>query len=228
MSGTKLQIVDKVFGIPLTSPDREKFFLGSYKIAYKNAETETAILYSPELENLGPAPLVRINSACFTSDIFGDQRCDCNEQLNQAMDALSKEAGLIIYHFHHEGRGAGLTTKLRVTSRMLSQNISTFEAMRLELSKQDLRQYRTAVLILNDLGITRVRLMTNNPEKIAALQSGGIEIVSTEKIFSYRPNLAVYLASKVQEQGHSIESDLAEFAASASPIAQLGSGTSKE
>lgn len=209
MALTKPRILDKVLGVPLSHPGRAGFFLGSYKTDQNNIVTETALLYSPALEDIGPVPLVRINSACFTSDIFGDQRCDCHEQLERAIEMLAKNGGLILYHFNHEGRGAGLTSKLRTTQRMLRENISTFEAMQRELSKKDLRQYRTAVAILSDLGIRRLRLMTNNPEKIAALQSGGIEVVGSERIFSHRPELSGYIASKVEEQGHLLNDELA-------------------
>jgi GTP cyclohydrolase II len=156
------------------------------------------------LKELGPCPTVRINSACFTGDIFGDERCDCNEQFLNALDRVQEEGGLILYHFHHEGRGGGFTSKLRALDTMAKQGLSTFAAMRMHLQKNDLRQYGAALAILKDLNIRSVRLISNNPEKIAALVAGGIRVVECKGYVSGRPELKDYLLSKRHEQGHRI------------------------
>jgi len=148
--------------------------------------------------------LVRINSACFTGDIFHDQRCDCNEQLLKAMELIKNEPGLIIYHLHHEGRGLGLVSKLATYKQMAEEGISTFEAMERIVNKNDLRTYGSALLILNDLKIKRLKLITNNPNKKEILEKNGIEVVDVIGSVSQKPSLKRYLKSKAEEQNHMI------------------------
>lgn len=197
-------VVEKVLDLPLQNPTYRGFYMGAYKTNVSNWIAEHALVYSPSLNELGDAPLVRINSACFTGDIFGDRRCDCTAQLHKAMDMIQEEPGLIIYHLHHEGRGLGLTSKLATYKHMAEKNISTFEAMKEIANRNDLRHYGSAILILRDLGIKRVKLITNNPLKKKVLEENGIEVVETRGIVHDDPTLYRYLKSKVEEQAHNM------------------------
>lgn len=201
----RYNIIEKVVDIPLYHPFYQGFRLGGYKTNFSSYVAEHAIIYKPSLDELGDCPLVRINSACFTGDIFGDSRCDCNEQLVAGMKLIDKEGGLIIYHFHHEGRGIGFTSKLATYKIMEEQNISTFEASEKLANKTDLRTYGSSVRILQDLGISKVRLITNNPEKKLALEKNGIEVKDIIGVTIERPEIREYLLSKAAWQGHSID-----------------------
>ncbi|MDD3371786.1 MAG: GTP cyclohydrolase [Alphaproteobacteria bacterium] len=191
--------------VPLQNPSYPGFFMGAYKTAMASWVAEHALIYRPSIETLGDAPLVRINSACFTGDIFGDRRCDCTEQMFSALDLIGESAGLLIYHFHHEGRGLGFTSKLETYKKMDAEGVSTFCAMREVSNRNDLRTYASSMVILEDLGITRLRLMTNNPLKKQVLEENGFEVVETVPIVSKRKELKSYLKSKCAEQGHLID-----------------------
>lgn len=206
MNAVKYSIVDKILDVPLHNPAYSGFFMGAYKTAMANWVAEHALLYQPSIGFLGNVPLVRINSACFTGDIFGDRRCDCTEQLFAAMDLVREEPGLIIYHFHHEGRGLGITSKLATYKQMAKEGLSTFQAMHAVANRDDLRTYASAILILKDLGIDRLRLMTNNPQKKAVLEENGIKVVDTVGLVSERLEIQEYLETKRAEQGHAIGS----------------------
>src|SRR6266851_6549817 len=124
-------------------------------------------------------PLVRIHSQCFTSEVLGSLRCDCREQLEIAMRAIAEEGrGLVIYE-HQEGRGIGLMAKLRAYA-LQDKGFDTVEANHALGFASDYRDFTLQAAILHEIGIDRVRLMSNNPQKVEALTKGGIEIV--EKI----------------------------------------------
>lgn len=203
MAYVKYKIVEKVLDVALQNPDYPGFFMGAYQTIIGTRVAEHAVVYKPTIEELGENPLVRINSACFTGDIFGDRRCDCTEQMFAAMDMIKDDPGLVIYHFHHEGRGLGFTSKLGTYKRMAKDGVSTFAAMRDEVNQDDLRQYGSAVLILKDLGITRLRLMSNNPIKRQTLEENGIVVTETVPVVIHRQEIRSYLDTKQKEQGHS-------------------------
>jgi GTP cyclohydrolase II len=147
-------------------------------------------------------PVVRIHSQCATGDVFHSLRCDCHDQLHLALRAIANEgAGMLLYE-HQEGRGIGLMEKLRAYE-LQDQGLDTIEAnLRLGHSV-DLRDYALATDILRFLRIRSVRLMTNNPEKIEAVVSSGIEIV--ERLSAdvpVTPHSAHYLATKREKLGH--------------------------
>ena len=147
-------------------------------------------------------PLIRIHSQCTTGEVFHSLRCDCHDQLHQALRAIAEEgAGVLIYE-QQEGRGIGLMEKLRAYS-LQDQGLDTVEA-NLHLGHAvDLRDYALAVQVLHLLKIHSVRLITNNPDKIQAVLASGIEIV--ERIgadVQDNPHFARYLATKRDKLGH--------------------------
>ncbi len=122
------------------------------------------------------APLLRIHSQCFTGEILGSLRCDCREQLESAMETIAAEGcGLVIYE-HQEGRGIGLMAKLQAYA-LQDKGLDTIEANHALGFDADRRDFSLPVAILHDLKISRVRLLSNNPEKYRALVEAGIEVI---------------------------------------------------
>lgn len=152
--------------------------------------------------------LVRVHSSCLTGDIFGSCRCDCGPQLHKAMEMIDKEGKGVIVYMNQEGRGIGLLNKLKAY-KLQEQGRDTVEA-NLELGfKMDERDYGVGAQILRDLGITKLRLMTNNPTKRAGLMGYGLEIVENVpmEIKSNKHN-QLYLQTKRDKLGHSLKLDL--------------------
>lgn len=121
--------------------------------------------------------MVRVHSECFTGDVLGSQRCDCGEQLQRAMQLIAEEGEGVVLYLRQEGRGIGLSEKLRAYN-LQDQGHDTVEANLLLGHQADSRDYTVAALMLEDLGVRSVRLLTNNPSKIEQLQELGIEISS--------------------------------------------------
>jgi GTP cyclohydrolase II len=120
-------------------------------------------------------PLVRIHSECLTGDVFGSMRCDCGPQLQESIETIRAEGGLLLY-LRQEGRGIGLYAKLDAYRLQLS-GLDTYEANRSLGFGEDLRSYLVAARMLEALGVDRIRLLTNNAEKVQQLQSAGIDVV---------------------------------------------------
>ena len=150
------------------------------------------------------APLLRIHSQCFTGEILGSLRCDCREQLEIAMAAISEErCGLVIYE-HQEGRGIGLMAKLRAYA-LQDQGLDTIEANEALGFDADCRDFSLAVAVLHELKVRQVRLMSNNQQKVEALTKGRIEVI--ERIAceaSPNPYALWYLRTKKKKMGHSL------------------------
>ena len=118
---------------------------------------------------------VRIHSECLTGDLFGSKRCDCGDQLIKSLEVISREKGILIY-LRQEGRGIGLINKLKAYN-LQDEGFNTVDANHQLGFETDERQYHIATQILEDFGIKRIQLLTNNPEKVNSLVRGGIEIV---------------------------------------------------
>ncbi|NLF06200.1 MAG: GTP cyclohydrolase II, partial [Actinomycetales bacterium] len=148
------------------------------------------------------APLVRVHSECLTGDAFGSLRCDCGPQLDAAIARVAREGGVVVYLRGHEGRGIGLLGKIDAYA-LQDAGRDTIDA-NLELGwPVDRREYGAAAAILRELGIERVRLMTNNPAKVAGLQADGVAVIETAPLEVGRgPENEHYLRTKAERMGH--------------------------
>jgi GTP cyclohydrolase II len=149
-------------------------------------------------------PLLRIHSQCFTGDVLGSLRCDCGDQLSLAMRTIARDGcGLVIYEYQ-EGRGIGLMAKLQAY-KLQDGGLDTIEANHVLGFKADYRDFSLPGAILRDLGVNRVRLLSNNPHKARALSDAGIEIVARISC-EIAPNAysIAYLRTKKERMGHSL------------------------
>jgi GTP cyclohydrolase II len=204
MNNGDIIIVDKVMGVPLTN-EVGKFFLGAYKVIsnVNNWGEEIIILY---YGNLSDIKNIRINSACYSSDLFHCTRCDCHDQLEDAMKYFANEGnGMIIYFLNHDGRGCGTVNKLKSLLLMDEKKISTKEAFEHMNLPTDNRDYSIAVRILNDLNINNINLLTNNPEKVEFLRKKGITVEKRIPVICVRKETLPYLRTKRKDFNHFIE-----------------------
>jgi 3,4-dihydroxy-2-butanone 4-phosphate synthase/GTP cyclohydrolase II len=150
------------------------------------------------------APLVRIHSQCFTGEALGSMRCDCGEQLEMALQAIASEGrGLLIYE-HQEGRGIGLMAKLRAYA-LQDKGLDTLEANDVLGFSADYRDYWLPIAILQELGVQRVRLLSNNPEKARAVSKAGIAVVAQVPCeVAPNPHSFAYLRAKKEKMGHAL------------------------
>ncbi len=148
------------------------------------------------------APLVRIHSQCLTGDVFGSLRCDCRQQLEMALAMIAEQhAGVLVYE-QQEGRGIGLMAKLKAYE-LQDSGLDTVEANERLGFKADQREFALPAEILKTLGVTRVRLLSNNPDKVAALQHAGVAV--TERVPCEVPptsHTESYLKTKKEKLGH--------------------------
>lgn len=150
----------------------------------------------------GRPPLVRLHSECLTGDVFGSLKCDCGPQLQTALRLIGEAGGGVLLYLRQEGRGIGLANKLRAYA-LQDRGLDTVEANRRLGFADDARDYSLAAAMLRALGIDRVRLLTNNPAKVAGLTAAGIEVV--ERVAHHmpaNPHNADYLQTKRRKSGH--------------------------
>ena len=152
--------------------------------------------------------LVRVHSECFTGDVLGSLRCDCGDQLNQAMERIANAGQGVLIYLRQEGRGIGLLDKLRAYN-LQDEGYDTVDANLVLGHEPDERDYSIAAGILNELGISSIQLMTNNPAKISALKSAGI-IVHKRIPLEVGANLenVSYLFTKARRMQHMLDQEL--------------------
>ena len=160
---------------------------------------------STATSNAHTAPLVRVHSECLTGEVLGSLRCDCGAQLSESMKMIAEAgSGVLVYLRGHEGRGIGIGAKIAAYA-LQDQGLDTVDANLALGLPTDARTYHDAVAILKDLGLQRVRLLTNNPDKCSALAAAGIQVA--ERVVmqtAITPDNLAYLKTKSQRMGHRI------------------------
>ncbi|MCC7245069.1 MAG: GTP cyclohydrolase II [Saprospiraceae bacterium] len=175
-------------------------------LAYAESATERMPHIALVSEHFDPAQpvAVRIHSECFTGDVFASRRCDCGEQLEQSLHIVSQRGGVVIY-LRQEGRGIGLINKLKAY-QLQDLGLDTIQANTHLGFDADARQYDCAIFILQDLGISAVELITNNPDKVEALKRSPIKVVNRIPIeIPATDESERYLRAKKDLMGHLLE-----------------------
>ncbi|MCS7025888.1 MAG: GTP cyclohydrolase II [Bryobacteraceae bacterium] len=181
-----------------------QFRIYGFQGHFEQRQEEAAVLVMGDVAS-GAPPLVRIHSQCLTGDVFHSLRCDCRMQLELAFEKIAAEGRGVILYEMQEGRGIGLMNKIRAYA-LQDEGADTVEANQRLGFEADLRNYELAGAILRHLGVTRVRLLSNNPEKIEALERAGVKV--TERVPCVVPVLGSteeYLRTKKEKLGHLIE-----------------------
>lgn len=195
---TSERLVERVESIRMPT-DYGEFMLHLY--ASKVDGTEHLALVKGEVAGR-KGVMVRVHSECLTGDVFGSRRCDCGPQLHAAMERIQREGRGVILYMRQEGRGIGLGAKIRAY-KLQEQGLDTVDA-NLQLGfPMDLRDYGFGAQMLSDLGVKRIRLLTNNPKKVVGLQGHGLEIIEQLPIrVPPNPENEGYLKTKRERMGH--------------------------
>ena len=175
-----------------------------YGVKYEAQEPVAIVLGDPASLPPPQAPLVRLHSSCFTGDLLASLRCDCGDQLHMALDMISREGAGALVYLPQEGRGIGLVEKIKAYA-LQDKGLDTVEA-NLALGHQvDSRDYGIGIQILKDLGLSQVRLLTNNPKKTDAFIYGGFDLEVVDQVPIVGPineHNARYIATKRDKLGH--------------------------
>jgi GTP cyclohydrolase II len=179
---------------------------GDFELCYYTNSFDTKEHLAFCMGNVAQAEsvLVRVHSECFTGDVMGSRRCDCGEQLQQAMAMVAAEGLGVVLYLRQEGRGIGLLEKLRAYN-LQDQGYDTVDANLMLGHEADERDYTLAACMLEELGVKSVRLLTNNPSKISALKDKGINV--TERVpveIQANTDNASYLLTKVKRMDHQL------------------------
>lgn len=182
------------------------FTIIAYEVKF---ETQTpVVLVKGDLTSV-EAPLVRLHSSCFTGDLLDSLRCDCGDQLQKALEMIDGEGVGVLVYLPQEGRGIGLVEKIRAYD-LQERGLDTVEANTALGYKADMRDYGVGIQILKDLGLSKVRLLTNNPKKTDAFIYGGfnLEVIDQVPIVTEsNPHNAKYLATKRDKMGHKLPAE---------------------
>lgn len=168
----------------------------------KDGQEHVALIFN-QADSEQDVPLIRMHSECLTGDVFHSSRCDCGEQLNECIENMHGEGGIILY-LRQEGRGIGLYNKIDAYV-LQSQGMNTYEANNHLGFDDDLREFSDAVLMLKALGLSRVKLVTNNPRKINALLDAGIEVERVGTSAHIKEGNRHYLEAKVKHGSHMLD-----------------------
>jgi len=199
-------MIGHVLTTPVALADAEQSRIALFRVAGLGIEHLAILIGTPEQQE---APLVRVHSQCITGDLLGSLRCDCGPQLRgavrqmgSAVRQMGQHDGGIILYMAHEGRAIGLSNKLRAYG-LQDGGLDTVDANLALGYDIDNRDYRVAAAMLNRLGITKIKLLTNSPQKLQGLEQGGIEIVArVPHILGQNPHNHHYLQTKREKTGH--------------------------
>ena len=202
----KAVIKDEVISVPFRSLDWD-FFISVFQIEHAAKTHECVCLHLGDLSKSEANGIpVRIHSGCLTSEVFKSSRCDCEWQLKDSLKFIHEALkGVLIYVPEHEGRGNGLLQKVK-SFQLMDNGLTSAEAFAALGIPQDTRDYTPAIATLYRLGVTRIQLITNNPAKIKAAQSSGLEVVDRipSVMQTTDPEVLSYLKSKRKQLGHLI------------------------
>lgn len=193
------QLVKREAEVPFETRDYGQFKVIAYSVQHEDQQP-LALVWG-DLSSV-PAPLVRVHSSCFTGDVLDSLRCDCGDQLHMAMQMINQEGTGAVVYLPQEGRGIGLLAKLKAY-QLQDQGYDTVEANHKLGFKADIRDYGVGLQILKDLGLTAVRLLTNNPQKVNAFPgfdltlAGQVPIIAPPEAQRHK-----YLATKRDKMGH--------------------------
>ena len=182
-----------------------EFSVVVYDVQYEDQEP-IALTFGDLDADLDKPPLVRMHSSCFTGDLIASLRCDCGDQLHLALDAIANEGRGVLVYLPQEGRGIGLAQKIKAYA-LQDEGLDTVEANHRLGFKSDMRDYGVGLQILKDLGLKKVRLLTNNPKKTEAFNLRGFDITVVDQVpIISTPNEhnAQYLATKRDKMGHKL------------------------
>ena len=181
---------------------------GQFQVVVYGVEFEAQepiVIYMGDLSSV-EAPLVRLHSSCFTGDLISSLRCDCGDQLQMALEAISKEGVGALVYLPQEGRGIGLKHKI-LAYNLQDEGLDTVEANHALGFKSDSRDYGIGLQILKDLGLSKVRLLTNNPKKTDAFIYGGFDLEVVDQVPikpEYNEHNQRYLDTKRDKMGHDL------------------------
>ncbi len=169
-------------------------------------KTEQILLIKGDLSITAEPVLVRIHSECATGDIFGSKQCDCGSQLHESMNRIEKEGVGVVVYMSQEGRGIGLINKIKAYELQRTKGLDTVDANNALGFSDDLREYDVAAAMIQDVGLSQIRLMTNNPDKVQAITRYGIDVVEQVPI-EISPNGVDngYLKTKKDRMGHTLK-----------------------
>jgi GTP cyclohydrolase II len=177
--------------------------MGRFRM-YDTGDEDVRIVCMGNINAQGDAPLLRIHSSCLASEVFGALDCDCADQLREAMKRIANEGKGIVIHLHQEGRGQGLSKKIRAVRLMETVKFDTVEAFEALGLEQDTRDYTEAVKILKRFKLNSVRLISNNPRKRRFLEHSGIRVSSENTHPNVRLENEEYLHTKNEKLGHNL------------------------
>lgn len=180
--------------------------MGEFRM-YDTGNEMVRVISFGDLLEIGNNPLVRIQSSCLASEVFGAKDCDCADQLCESMKMIATEGAGLILHLHQEGRGQGLSNKITAVRKMQVEKIDTAESFKRMGLDQDIRSYDDAIKLLYHYGITKLRLISNNPRKRKALEIAGIAVETVNTNPKIRPENKEYLQSKNNKLGHQLPLD---------------------
>ena len=184
-----------------------EFNVIAYSVQFESQEPIAIVMGEPQNQKL--APLVRMHSSCFTGDLISSLRCDCGDQLHLALEMIAREGHGVLVYLPQEGRGIGLTEKIKAYA-LQDQGLDTVEANHVLGHKADIRDYGVGIQILKDLGLEKVRLLTNNPKKSEAFNLRGFDLSVVDQVPILPPineHNEKYLATKRDKMGHQLPLD---------------------